>query len=551
MSELYAKFKNIYKFLFVCTVIITLSSCASKTYTPPWMSGDTGVVTRNPDAMPDIRWQTPDQRKVLSERLARAQEEDYLRSRGKLLRGSEIEWKEGAYNRGEKLEEESELYREDPLYDELYTEDTHQESFIDRAVKMAPARKIKVHLLVPLSGDKANLGMSMLNAAQLALFDVGSENFELVPVDTKGNKFGATEAAKQAVSENSDLVMGPVFSSNLKEIKPILERAAIPIISFTNNWELANENTYIMGFMPFTQVSRVTKYAVRKGYQNFAAYAPKTDYCDVVIDTMEKTLQQTPAEVTDIGRYASQQRDVSNLVNDFIETNKVILTPENMDDISIEDLFKVDPETGEIITTAESIDANISQEITSIDNKPEETDEDKKEGDDEEEEEEFTLNFDALMLPLGGEGLRSIINQLEINNVDQNKVKYIGTGLWDDFKLNNFPSMYGAWFAAPDPKMREDFKERFNENFGTYPVRIASLAYDATALAAVLARTAKGETSPYTKENLTNQRGFAGIDGIFRFREDGLSERGLAILEIRPGHMYVIDRAPTAFLPRD
>ena len=555
LSELYDKIKASMKFLFILTFVVTLSACANDYMS--WPGADTGVVTRNPDVMPDIRWQTPDQRKILSEKLEKAQNEANqarlkaeIEKQGKLISSSDISWKEDGYLGNDRLKEEDPLYQTDPIYEDLYPENDnkYKDAIESRKLQLSETQKVKVHLLVPLSGDKANLGSSMLNAAQMALFDVGSQNFELIPIDTKGNKFDARLAAERAVKEESDLVLGPVFSTNLKEVKPILKKANIPTISFTNNWELADDNTYIMGFMPFTQASRVTKYAVRKGYKNFAAYAPKTKYCDVVVKTMKNALKTTPATIADVGRYASQQRDVSNLVADFIETHKVILTPENMEDISIDDVFKIDEETGELIEQPISIDAYKVEEITSEVIKEKDTNKDKT--DEEKEEEEFTLDFDALMLPLGGEGLRSIINQLEINNVDQNKIKYIGTGLWDDFKLNNFPSMYGAWFAAPDPRMREDFKARFNENFGAYPVRIASLAYDATALAAVLARSARSEASPYTRENLTNQRGFAGIDGIFRFREDGLSERGLAILEIRPGEMRVIDRAPTAFLPR-
>jgi hypothetical protein len=80
------------------------------------------------------------------------------------------------------------------------------------------------------------------------------------------------------------------------------------------------------------------------------------------------------------------------------------------------------------------------------------------------------------------------------------------------------------------------------------PARLSSLAYDATALAAVLARSVTGDEQPYTRSTLTNPRGFAGIDGIFRFRSDGLTERGLAVLEMQSGKARVVDPAPTAFI---
>ena len=72
-------------------------------------------------------------------------------------------------------------------------------------------------------------------------------------------------------------------------------------------------------------------------------------------------------------------------------------------------------------------------------------------------------------------------------------------------------------------------------------------AVDAAALAAVLART---RTPPYYgAETLTNPAGFAGIDGIFRFQSDGLSQRGLAVLEVRPDGVKVISPAPVSFDP--
>jgi len=158
------------------------------------------------------------------------------------------------------------------------------------------------------------------------------------------------------------------------------------------------------------------------------------------------------------------------------------------------------------------------------------------------------LDFDTLLLPLGSEGLRSLVTLLDSNGITQPEVKFIGTGLWDDAKLTSDPALFGGWFAAPDPALRADFEKRFSENFGEPPLRLSSLAYDATALAAVLARSSYGDASPYTRETLTNPRGFAGIDGIFRFRPDGLSERGLAMLEIQSGRTRVIDPAPTAFI---
>lgn len=107
--------------------------------------------------------------------------------------------------------------------------------------------------------------------------------------------------------------------------------------------------------------------------------------------------------------------------------------------------------------------------------------------------------------------------------------------------------MLGAWFAAPPPAARARFVERFRELFGRSPDRLATLAYDAVALAAVLAR---GEVpDPYARARLENPDGFAGVDGIFRLTETGTVERGLAVLEVRRDAPLEIDPAPTSFAP--
>ena len=105
--------------------------------------------------------------------------------------------------------------------------------------------------------------------------------------------------------------------------------------------------------------------------------------------------------------------------------------------------------------------------------------------------------------------------------------------------------MLGAWFAAPPPAARARFVERFREVFGRAPDRLATLAYDGVALAAVLARG--DEPDPYARARLENPDGFAGVDGIFRLTETGAVERGLAVLEVRRDAPREIDPAPTSF----
>lgn len=157
-------------------------------------------------------------------------------------------------------------------------------------------------------------------------------------------------------------------------------------------------------------------------------------------------------------------------------------------------------------------------------------------------------NTDALLLPVGGVQLTQAATQLRQNDWNFGRVHILGTGLWDDSPQAT-SLLPGGWYAAPDPKLRVAFNNQYRDTYGQPAPRLATLAYDATALAAALALKGLRENGApaYSRENLTNPNGFAGLDGVFRFRPDGLAERGLAVLELRATGAVVVDPAPTRF----
>ncbi|MDP7546405.1 MAG: penicillin-binding protein activator, partial [Alphaproteobacteria bacterium] len=103
----------------------------------------------------------------------------------------------------------------------------------------------------------------------------------------------------------------------------------------------------------------------------------------------------------------------------------------------------------------------------------------------------------------------------------------------------------GGWFAGADRTAAANFRNHYRAVFGHRPPRLASLAYDAMALAAILAQEAGGPD--FSARAITDPDGFAGSDGIFRFGPDGVAERGMAVLEIRRDSFRVRQKAPTTF----
>ena len=156
-------------------------------------------------------------------------------------------------------------------------------------------------------------------------------------------------------------------------------------------------------------------------------------------------------------------------------------------------------------------------------------------------------NADAIFIPQGGQLLRGIVPALSLDNVDPTKVKLLGTGLWDDPANLHEPLLAGAWFAAPQPSADASFDASYAKTYGSNPPPLAGLAYDAMSLVALLAPGPAYHR--FTEAALTDPNGFAGVDGIFRFRRDGTIERGLAVLAIDPGGFQVVSPAPTTFQP--
>jgi ABC-type branched-subunit amino acid transport system substrate-binding protein len=153
----------------------------------------------------------------------------------------------------------------------------------------------------------------------------------------------------------------------------------------------------------------------------------------------------------------------------------------------------------------------------------------------------------VLFLPDGGDGAVAAAQALAASGLDLRRLQVIGTGLWDDPRIFSDPALAGGWYPAPDAAGFRGFSERYRARYGQDPVRTATLAYDAVALVAALVKT-QGEKR-FALDTLTNASGFAGIDGVFRFRADGTNQRGLAVLKATPSGGQVIAPAPRTFGP--
>ena len=335
-------------------------------------------------------------------------------------------------------------------------------------VAAAPAnRKIQVALLLPLSGAHAALGQAMLNAAQLAVFDMAAPNFELMPRDTGSSPESAVNAARDALASGAQLLIGPLFAADVAAVKPVAQEAGVNMLALSTDVSLAQSGAWVMGFAPAPQVERVVAYASKQGASRFAAVIPQGPYGVLVQKAFMESVARHGGAV-----------------------------------VAVESSGRV-------------------QALAA-----------KRDG------------IDAVLLPLGGNELRAAASQLAAAGFGAGKPRLLGTGLWDEPHLGqSVPLLAGGWYATAEPEARANFVRNYTATYGQEPLRLATLAYDATALAAVLAsRGGRFDTMA-----LTNPSGFAGLDGIFRLTVDGQTERGLAVDEIAATGDRVVDPAPSVF----
>jgi branched-chain amino acid transport system substrate-binding protein len=380
---------------------------------------------------------------------------------------------------------------------------------------IAPVRSgpVRVALLLPLSGPEKALGRAMLQAAQLALFDISPEHLTLMPRDTKGTSAGAEQAAEEVLGEGAEIILGPVFSHAVRGAAGPARNRDINIVAFSTDTSVAGNGVYLMGFTSRRQVQRVVTYARTQGLYRFAALAPATNYGEDVVNSLGQVVSETGAILVRVERYDPYEPEATDPARNLAlyDSRRAALKArraELEEDGSEEALAELGS-----LENAETL------------------------GD---------VDFDAVMIPDGGAGLRTVAPLLPYYDVDTSVVRFLGTGLWDDETLGREPALVGGWFAGPDPETSRLFMQRFEKTYGYRAPRISSLAYDATALVSVLAMT-ENKRADYSAAALTDRDGFAGADGLFRFNEDGLAERGLAIIEVGSRGLKVIDPAPTTF----
>lgn len=334
----------------------------------------------------------------------------------------------------------------------------------------------QVGLLLPLSGQQAGLGRAMLQAAEMGLFEVAGDDFDLLVRDSAAGT-GPDGAVVSVLAEKPDIILGPLFGAELKMAAPPATAAKIPLVSFSNDVSAAQPGVYVLGVSPQAQVDRVVGYAASQQLKRFAIMVPNSGFGKAVLAAYQESVVRHGGSIAKITYYNPQDPDVTMPAREMGEA------------------YKSQP-------------------------------------------------FDALMIPEGGQRLRTFASMLPAFDLPPGVVRLLGTSLWQDSAVGE-GALIGGWFPATPPDRWQAFAQRYASLYGSQPDPRAGIVYDSVTLAVALARAAP--EGDFSATRITDPSGFAGVTGVFRLLPNGTTERGLAILEVGPGGFTVKDAAPGSF----
>jgi ABC-type branched-subunit amino acid transport system substrate-binding protein len=352
----------------------------------------------------------------------------------------------------------------------------------------------------------------MLNAATLAMFDTADERFQLLPYDTGDSVEGAEKAARLALADGVSFLLGPLFANSVRSAAQVSAANRVRVVAFSSDRRIAGNGVYLMGFAPEDEVERIVRFAAAQGRTRFALLAPDDAYGKAVESALRRATQDNRTDVSAVEFYDPAVQDFRPWIGKLTPAPEPQPQPPNDAATASATLEGTPP-----VPTAPQTETPVLE-----------------------------LPFDALVIADGGQRLRTISNQITTHGITPDRVQVLGTGAWDEPGLGSEPGLVGSWYPAPKPSFRADFERRYRNVFGTKPPRLATIAYDAAALAALLARE-HGTAAAFVDANITNPRGFLGRDGIFRFRPDGTIDRRLAILRVDQRDTYVISEPDLSF----
>ena len=310
------------------------------------------------------------------------------------------------------------------------------------AGKIFAEDKIRIGLVVPLSGEYSTIGDSIIKSTRLALNKINDEKFEIVPGDTKANPIDALKASKALYDQGIKIIIGPVFNESTKYLDELDD---VTFISFTNKIYGNPPNVISAGVNAISQFQTIDKFRNLNEIQRTIILIPKSDYRKEVEQAIKKTklklkdkffydLDPTllTSQIEKVTRYSERKQNLLNKIERI--KNSSIINKEK----KLEELNKKDTLGG--------------------------------------------INFDSVIIADFDESLKSVATSLLYTDVSSKRVSYITLNQWFDNSLLKETSLQPIYFPSINKENFELFKVEYNNAYKKKANQLSFLSYDLVGL---------------------------------------------------------------------
>ncbi len=342
--------------------------------------------------------------------------------------------------------------------------------------------KLKIGLLIPLSGDNAEIGRQIIKATRLALNDINNHNLEIFPKDTRSDPDVTLKSAFELKELGINLVVGPVFYENLLYLDEIKE---LTFLSFTNKTVDLPKNVISAGINSTSQLNTIKKFITQ--------------------NKIKKTLFLIPSLNYDLE------------IKQGIKKSRIKTFKQYFYDIDPQKLTK----QIEKITNYEIRKQNLIDEISRLENSNDPNKEKKIKN----LEKKYTIgnvNFDSVVIADFDESLKSVITSLLYTDVSPKDKHFITFNQWFDESLFSEATSQPIYYPSINKKNLEEFQKKFFDQFNETPNHLSLLSYDLIGLIYYL--SLKNDIIEINK-SFKAKNSFRGKIGIFDIKDNMINHR--------------------------
>ena len=342
------------------------------------------------------------------------------------------------------------------------------------------SEKIKIGLLIPLTGKNSEIGQSIIKSARLAVNKINNTSIEIIPRDTKSNPTDTLDAAKELGELGIKIIIGPVFNKNQAYLDELKE---ITFISLTNKGDNESNNIINAGINATSQLNGIKKFIELNEIKKTIFLTPNVDYKDEI----EKAIDNSKIKI--LGNYV-YETDPTKLTSQIEEITNYKRRKKNLED--------------EILRLEKSNQNNKERLIEKL--KKRDT--------------LGSVKFDSVIIADFDESLKSVTTSLLYTDISPKKKYFITLNQWFDESLLGEASSQPLYFPSINKKNYEDFSLEYFNKFGQYPNELSFLSFDLVGLVyyLILQNNLIIEKKMFKKKTL-----FKGKVGIFEIKNNKIN----------------------------